>query len=224
MLGLLKLFSKSPFSPLQIHMDKVANCVGKVKEIFIALQHQDYKKVEAIAKQISDSEHEADLTKNDIRNHMTKGLFLLVDRRDLLDILSIQDSIADKAEDVSVLLTIRPLVVEEIFKKDFNLFLEKNLQSFQGVLHVVRELDELLETSFGGLEAEKVKQMVEKIALQEHEADVIQQTLLKLLFNQCDHLSAPLFQLWLKIFEEVGALSNLSERLANRIRMLLEVK
>jgi predicted phosphate transport protein (TIGR00153 family) len=224
MLSLLKLFSKSPFAPLQIHMDKVANCVGKVKEIFLALQDKDYKKVESLSKQISDLEHEADLTKNDIRNHLTKGLFLVVDRRDLLEILSIQDSIADKAEDIGVILSLRPLLFEEMFQTDFNSFLEKNLQSFQGVMHVVRELDELLETSFGGLEAEKVKQMVEKVAYLEHEADLLQQKLLHKLYNDCDHLSPPLFHIWNKIFEEVGALSNLSEKLANRIRMLLEVK
>ncbi len=224
MLSLLKLFSKSPFAPLQIHMDKVANCVGKVKEIFTALQNKDYKKVETISKQISDLEHEADLTKQDIRNHMTKGLFLLVDRRDLLQILSIQDSIADKAEDIAVIVSLRPLVFESIFQEDFNHFLEKNLQSFLGVMQVIRELEELLETSFGGLEAEKVKQMVEKVAYLEHEAALIQQKLLRKLYNQCDHLSPPLFHMWNKIFEEVGALSNLSEKLANRIRMLLEVK
>lgn len=224
MLSLLKLFSKSPFAPLQIHMDKVANCVGKVKEIFTALQDKDYKKVESLSKQISDLEHEADLTKNDIRNHLTKGLFLVVDRRDLLEILSIQDSIADKAEDIGVILSLRPIVFEETFQADFNNFLEKNLQSFQGVMHVVRELDELLETSFGGLEAEKVKQMVDKVAYLEHEADVLQQKLLHKLYNECDHLSPPLFHIWNKIFEEVGALSNHSEKLANRIRMLLEVK
>jgi predicted phosphate transport protein (TIGR00153 family) len=224
MLSLLKLFSKSPFSPLQIHMDKVANCVGKVKEIFTQLQNKDYEKVRSVSKQISNLEHEADLTKNDIRNHLTKGLFLVVDRRDLLEILSIQDNIADKAEDIGVILSLRPIIFEEIFKNDFNLFLEKNLQSFQGVMHVVRELDGLLETSFGGLEAEKVKQMVEKVAYFEHEADVLQQKLLHKLYNECEHLSPPLFNIWNKIFEEVGALSNLSEKLANRIRMLLEVK
>jgi predicted phosphate transport protein (TIGR00153 family) len=224
MLSLLKLFSKSPFSPLQIHMDKVANCVGKVKEIFTQLQNKEYEKVRNLSKQISDLEHEADLTKNDIRNHLTKGLFLVVDRRDLLEILSIQDSIADKAEDIGVILSLRPIVFEEIFQSDFNLFLEKNLQSFHGVMHVVRELDELLETSFGGLEAEKVKQMVDKVAYLEHEADVLQQKLLHKLYNECEHLSPPLFHIWNKIFEEVGALSNLSEKLANRIRMLLEVK
>jgi predicted phosphate transport protein (TIGR00153 family) len=224
MLSLLKLFGKSPFAPLQIHMDKVAHCVGKIKEIFVLLQQNDQKKIAILADQISTLEHEADLTKNDIRNHLTKGVFLLIDRRDLLEILSIQDSIADKAEDIATLVSLRPLPIAPEFSKEFFAFVEKNLQAFQGVMHVIRELDELLETSFGGLEAQKVKQMIERVAFLEHEADIIQHRLLRILFNECTELPAPIFYIWNKIFEEIGEISNLSENLGNRIRMLLEVK
>ena len=37
-------------------------------------------------------------------------------------------------------------------------------------------------------------------------------------------LSQTAFHLWQKIFEAVGAISNLSEGLANRVRMTLELK
>jgi predicted phosphate transport protein (TIGR00153 family) len=224
MLTLLKLFGRSPFAPLRIHMDKVANCVEKVPDLFFALQSDDQQKVHQLAKEISDLEHEADLTKNDIRNHLSKGLFFLVDRSDLLEILSIQDSIADKAEDISVLLTIRPLKIEPSFQEDFQFFLQKNMEAFQITRQIIQELNELLETSFGGLEAEKVKEMVEQVAFKEHEADLLQMSLLKKLFNSENELPYPVFHLWLKIFEEIGWLSNLSETLSNRIRMLLEVK
>jgi uncharacterized protein len=224
MLTLLKLFGRSPFAPLRLHMDKVANCVERVPDLFSALQCDDQQKVHQLAKEISDLEHEADLTKNDIRNHLTKGLFLLVDRADLLEILSIQDSIADKAEDISVLLTIRPLKIEPSFQEDFQDFLNKNMEAFQVTRQITQELHELLETSFGGLEAEKVKDMVAQVAFKEHEADLLQMKLLKKLFNSDKELPYPVFHLWLKIFEEIGWLSNLSETLSNRIRMLLEVK
>ncbi len=221
MLTLLKLFGKSPFSPLQLHMEKVTACVAKVEELFKAMGNHD--EICRIAEEISRLEHEADLTKNYIRNHLTKGLFLLIDRADLLEILSIQDSIADKAEDIGVLLTLRKLQPDAAFQKNFEPFLKKNLACVSGVSRIMQELDELLETSFGGSEAEKVRQMTEAVALMEHEADVLQEPLLKALFNN-DDLPTPVFTLWMKICQEVGALSNLSEKLANRIRMLLEVK
>ena len=67
------------------------------------------EKIEKLVADLSRMEHEADLTKNDIRNHFPKSLFLPIDRAHFLEILSVQDSIADKAEDIGILLTLRPL-------------------------------------------------------------------------------------------------------------------
>lgn len=224
MLTLLKLFGKSPFAPLQIHMEKVALCVAKLEDIFQALLAEDRHKVEALAAEISENEHEADQTKSYIRNHLTKGLFFLMDRSDLLTILSLQDSIADKAEDIGLLLTMKPLKLPAHLQEDFLAFLQKNLLTFRESFQIMQELDELLETSFGGNEAEKVRQMTEKVAKLEHEADLLKTALLKRLFTEGDGLPHTVFHLWLKIFEAVGDLSDLAEKLADRIRMLLEVK
>lgn len=222
MLTLLKLFGKSPFAPLQIHMEKVALCVAELEALFKAFFAGDSKTVARLASAISDNEHEADQTKNYIRNHLTKGVFFLMDRSDLLAILALQDSIADKAEDIGFLLTMRALPLT--FQEDFFPFLEKNLQALQETFKIMQELDELLETSFGGNEAEKVKQMTEKVARLEHEADILEAALFKRLYNEGDAMPHTVFHLWRKIFEEVGSLADLAEKLADRIRMLLEVK
>lgn len=221
---LLKLFGRSPFAPLQKHMEKVFACVHLLPELFLALQSGDASKVEAIAATISIKEHEADLTKNDIRNHLPKSLFLAMDRANLLEILAIQDSIADKAEDIAVLTTLKKLSFLEPCKEEFTAFLKKNIEAFDGVFAIIKELHELLESSFGGIEAEKVGEMVEKVAAREHEADIIQRRLLKIFFSEDNALSPGSFHLWQRIFELIGSISDLSEKLANRIRMTLELK
>lgn len=108
MLTIARLFGKSPFAPLQTHMNKVGSCIEKLKKMFDVLAKMDIDKVEKLAAELSSLEHEADLTKNDIRNHLPKSLFIPIDRGQFLEILSIQDSIADKAEDIGILLTLRP--------------------------------------------------------------------------------------------------------------------
>lgn len=224
MLTILKLFGRSPFAPLQSHMEKVSACVHLLPELFLALQSGDAARAEALANTISEKEHQADLTKNDIRNHLPKSMFLAMDRQNLLEILSIQDSIADKAEDVAVLATLKTLPVLEPCREEFAAFLQKNLEAFDDVFAIIKELHELLESSFGGIEAEKVGAMVQKVAVKEHEADIIQRRLLKLFFNEDKDLSPSSFHLWQRIFESIAAISNLSEKLANRIRMTLELK
>src|SRR3989344_2456887 len=101
MLTIARLFGKSPFAPLQTHMEKVSSCMSELPYLFKAILVQDQEAISDIAAKISKLEHEADLTKNDIRNHLPKSLFLLVDREALLEILSLQDALADQAEEIS---------------------------------------------------------------------------------------------------------------------------
>lgn len=224
MLNIARLFGKSPFAPLQSHMKKVALCMARLSDIFDALSKMDMEKIEKLVADLSRMEHEADLTKNDIRNHLPKSLFLPIDRGHFLEILSVQDSIADKAEDVGILLTLRPLKSFQNFHTDLVHFFRKNEIVFLDAKHIVEEIDELLESSFGGIEAEKVKAMVEQTAHKESEADKMQKQLMKQLFTHGETLTVPEFNLWMRLIEEVGAISHLSERLANRIRMILELK
>ena len=96
------LFARSPFSPLQSHMEKVAECVQKIEALFQAFFESKHDAISTLAAEISDMEHAADLTKNEIRNNLPKGLFLAVNRGDLLEILSLQDTLADRAEDIGI--------------------------------------------------------------------------------------------------------------------------
>ncbi|MFQ5708089.1 MAG: TIGR00153 family protein [bacterium] len=219
-----KLFGHSPFAPLQMHMNKVTDCVEKVSEIFSALDKGEQENIEALARELSTLEHTADLAKNDIRNNLPKGLFLAVNRANILEILALQDSIADKSEDIGVLLTYRKLGIADEMKEHFNAFLEKNLDTFHAAERIIQQMDELLQTSFGGKEAEKVKKMVDEVAFKEHEADLLQQELLKKLFSIENKLSYSSFILWLRTIETLGAISNLAEKLGNRVRMTLELK
>lgn len=224
MLTLAKLFGKSPFAPLQTHMDKVACCVGELPALFKALIAQDMDTIAQISKQISSLEHEADLTKNDIRNHLPKSLFLQVDRGALLQILALQDAIADQAEEIALHAGMRTVPLLPEMQEDFSNFCSKNIEAFWLVRKVIQELEELLESSFGGIEAQKVKGMVEQIAFCEYEMSIIQNKLMKRLYLEGDEMACPLFHLYLTLIEEIGQLACLSEKLGNRVRMLLEIK
>lgn len=220
---LQSLFARSPFSPLQTHMEKVAECVEKLNELYQAHLDSDFKRLKKIANEISELEHSADITKNEIRSDLPKGLFLAVNRADLLEILSIQDTIADRAEDLGVIVTLKKLEPLTEIKDELKQFLDKNIEAVRHAHNIIREMDELLQTAFSGKEAEKVRKMVETAALMEHEADVLQRELLKKLFAMEDSLAYTSFFLWVNALEIVASLGNLAEKLAYRVLMLLEV-
>lgn len=223
MLTILSLFGRSPFAPLQTHMRKVAACVDKIPEVVAALEARDFDQLEIICQAISEMEHSADLTKQEIRDNLPKGMFLPIDRGNLLEILTLQDSIADKAEDVAILFTLKKLETIPEIHEAFGAFVQKNIDTFKEVERIVKEMQDLLESSFGGVEAQKVRQMVDNVGYSEHQVDVMQRDLVKTLYNM-EEMDFRSFHLWLRIIREIGALSNISEKLANRVRMTLDLK
>jgi len=224
MLTIAKLFGKSPFSPLQSHMNKVSSCIKKLTEIFQEIEKQNFEKIEILVAELSKLEHEADLTKNDIRNHLPKSLFLPISREQFLEILSTQDNIADKAEEIGNILLLCPKNSLRVFTETFQNFFKKNLETFWDARQIIKEFDELLESSFGGLEAEKVKSMVDQAAYKEYQADVLKTAVRKEFFNLADTLTPSAFYLWANLINEVGSISHISEKLANQIGMILELR
>lgn len=224
MITILKLFGRSPFAPLKSHMHLVSLCVHMLNELFDAMEKKDYEALETISDRICAEEHAADLIKNDIRSHLPKSLFLPIDRHHLLDILHIQDDIADAAEDIAVLATLKPLEITESLRPNLRSFLTKNIEAFDGAVQIINEMHELLESSFGGIEAVKVRAMVDAVAAKEHDIDVFQRKLLKQLFSSEDVMPYTSFCLWQKIFEAIVSISNCSEKLAYKVRLTLELK
>lgn len=216
------LFSRSPFTPLQTHMEKVAECVSKLDDLFLAFLKNDVELIMKLTEEISDLEHSADLTKNDIRSNLPRGLFLAINRADLLQILSLQDSIADKAEDIGILMTLKKLDPEKNLRAELKAFLEKNMDAVKTAHQIILELERLLQSTFGGAEAKRVRQMVNDVAFIEHEADIMQRGILKKLYNMEDKLNYASFNLWINLVLEIAALSNLSEKLAYKISSLIE--
>lgn len=220
---IVNLFGRSPFAPLRKHMEQVACCVHLLPDLFVALFEGRYTRVQEIAVVIQAYEHEADKTKNDLRNHLPKSLFLPIDRGQLLEILTLQDRLADRAEDIAVLTILKEITLPTDLHIPFQRFLSKNLEAFNVLLQIVAEMHELLESSFGGFEAEKVSTMVEKVAYIEHEVDILQRELLRAIFKAEDSFTLGSFYLWQKILEALSDISNISETLSNRIRMTLEL-
>ncbi len=224
MRALSNLFGRSPFTPLRSHMEKVASCVHKLPALFSFLEKDDPEGMNRVANEISNLEHEADITRDAIQTELPKSLFMPIERRDLLEILKLQDQIADSVEDVAVMMGLKSLSLPFAVKPDFELFLTKNIEAFDTVVLIVKELHELLESSFGGIEADKVRQLSRTVAAKEREGDQIQKKLVKGLIDYEHEMSYSTFFLWMKIFEKIAAVSNISERLGNQIRMTLEHK
>ena len=219
-----KLFGWSPFRLLQQHMEQVATCVAKMCEALDAFERESWADVDSAAEEISRMEHVADKIKDEIRGNLTRRLFLPIDRGRVLEILALQDSLADRAEDVAVLLTIKRLKILPSIADQFREFRDVNIKAVNLVAKIIDQFDELVETGFGGTTADKIRTMVHDVAYAEHEVDLIQRKLLKDFFVLETELSSGDLYLWMQLIRQLASLSNGSENLANRTLAILESK
>jgi len=219
-----KLFGRSPFVPIQQHMERVARCVTKGQAMIDAYLAGDQATVETLAKEIDEIESAADKLKRDIENQLRGGMFMAVERGRLRQVIIVQDSIADKMQNLARLLTLRACTDPPPFVETFRRFVQLNIDTFDAIRLVIDELDNLLEAGFAGGEAQTVIEMVRRVSALESQADDLQHELLKELFNTESDMGVAGFFLWTKILKQVSDLGDRSNRLGNRIRGTLQLK
>ena len=120
----------------------------------------DWQSANALAQEITSSKQDADVIKRDIRMQLPRSVFLPVARTDLLELVSIQDQIGYNCEQVAQLLLLRKPDFPGDFGPTVAGFCRSTLAVSQKVLSTIIELDELLETSFKGREADFVEKLI----------------------------------------------------------------
>ena len=221
MRSILSMFSKSPFKPLGSHMDKVRACVDQIEPLFKALSKEDYDEVDKISELIVKLEHEADKIKDDIRTHMKQTVFLPVDKKDFMHLLSAQDDIADAVEDLAVLLRIKNLNVPEVIRGSLDELVDHVIKTACSGCDLILELEALLESSFGGAEAEKVEKATQVLGTLEWEADRKQFQLAQKLFSLDSQINAPDLLLWNEVIKKLGAVADKTEQIGKTLRIFL---
>ncbi len=218
---IFSMFAKSPFKPLVSHIDLVQECVNQIIPLFEFLQARDYQKVEETSKRIEKLEHKADKIKDDIRSHLPQSIFLPVDKRDFMRLLSAQDDIADAVEDLAVLLRIKNLEIPGALNESLMGLAHHVVGAASEACRMIRELEDLLEASFGGAEAEKVEKMAQNLGTAEWEADKKQFLLAQQLFSLGDQLSAADLLLMNEVVKKLGGVADEAEKIGKTLRIFL---
>lgn len=217
--ALANLLVKSPFPQVSMMMGRVQICASRVPQLIERLIENDYTTVEEIAQEIRQLESEADDLKDSVRSKIPVRLFLPVDRRDLLRLISQIDAIADCAEDVAVLVTLRRLEVPPPLKPILPKFVNQVLEVVRASEELVSEYEDLIATGFSGKTAERVIAEVKHIARLEHEADELQNQCAKALFAAEVDLPATSLFIWTKVLNKIGGMANHAEHIADQFRL-----
>lgn len=215
------LFGKSPFGPLADHTERVHDTVMLIRPLFEAFLAGDWDRTQEIYERICQLEQQADAIKNEIRDHLPKSLFLPVNRADVLMFLKEQDALADGAEDLGVILTMRRTPVPPEMTEPILAFVDQVIRTSELWYETVKTLPELQEASFTGPEVGHTIASIIRVSDLEREADEQQAAVTKMLFERETELGAVSVFLWMNIFKTLGSVANHAENSADLLRLML---
>lgn len=211
----------SPFTILQRHMRVVLQCAEQVVPLLDALLVEDREAVRALSVQISTLESEADALKHELRLHLPRSLFMPVDRRDLLEVLHTQDSIADVAEDIAEMFVNREMVVPLPAQEPLKALTVRCVEVVRQAAELIENLDELLVVGFKGRTAAKVEELATAINTAENETDVLERQLERIIFSLEDQLSPVSVMFWYQLIGWIGDFADYAEKIGNTVRLMI---
>ena len=202
---IMGLFAKSPIKPLQRHVVCVTECCSHLINFFETSSKGDWEKAAEIRAQISHLEKEADVLKREIRLKLPRGLFLPVDRSDMLELLTQQDK----------------LVIPAPLQENFIAYVKRCLDAANQAQNVINELDELLETGFKGREVTLVAEMIHQLDVIEDDTDAMQIQLRQQLMAIEQDMNPIDVMFLYKILEWVGGIADQAQRVGARLELML---
>jgi predicted phosphate transport protein (TIGR00153 family) len=214
------LFGRSPVRPMQEHMRAAVACARATLPLFEDMVAGRVESLPRRREEIDRLEHEADRIKHEIRSHLPSRLMLAVDRRDLLEILDFQDSIADVAQDVAGLVDQRSMVVPGPLAEATLDLVRSVIACCETALRIIEELDELQETGFSGAEAARVSEMITELSREESESDRLAERAQRKLFALEGELGVGTV-FWYDVINAVARIADFAERVGNRLRLLI---
>ncbi|WP_439886672.1 TIGR00153 family protein [Pseudomonas sp. MBLB4123] len=217
----VSLFGRSPIGPMQQHIAKAHECAANLVPFFEAVMAEDWTRVEQVQQDMARLEHEADKLKKSVRLHLPKSLFLPVPRSDLLELLSVQDKVANRAKDIAGLMLGREMAIPQALQPIMRRYVQRSVDASAQALKAMNELDELLETGFAGREAVLVETLIEELGVIEQDTDSLQIDVRRQLFKLEKELPPVDVMFLYQIIDWIGDVADRAQRVGNRLEQLL---
>ncbi|WP_209327673.1 TIGR00153 family protein [Pseudoalteromonas sp. PA2MD11] len=217
----LGVFAKSPIKPMEDHIKKVHQASKALIPFFNHVFKEEWQEAEEIRLNIRNLEREADEMKRNIRLQLPRGLFMPVERTDLLELVTQQDKIANKAKDIAGRVVGREMIIPTEIQTDFLAYVIRCVDATKQASKAINELDELLETGFKGREVTLVEKMLVELDAIEQDTDDMQIKIRRQLRAIENELNPVDVMFLYKIIEWVGELADIAERVGSRLELML---
>jgi predicted phosphate transport protein (TIGR00153 family) len=215
------IFASSPIGPLQKHMERVVECVSQLTPFMEAVLDDDAERRHAISEEIVRLEHKADELKKELRLHLPTSLFMPIDRRDMLEILAMQDEVAGVTRDLTGMMDARSMSIPDPMAAGFMELAKTCVQACEQAHTAISELDELIETGFDNAERTRIGGMLNELDALEHWTDEQAATLAGTLMALEDELPPVEVMFLYRAIDLTSTVADCAQRVGSRLQLTL---
>ena len=218
--NLTDVIGNSPLSTLERHVRVCADCVNLLTEYFEAAQAGEWKRAADLRDKIAKLESIADDLKLEVRSNLPRGLWMSVSRADLLELVRMQDKMANDTKDVAGLSLGRELAFPAKLEKSLFKYLAAITDCTNQAVEVIVALRELSRSAFGSRQVDAIAKMVTMVEKVERKSDDQQQALRAKLRKYEADLS-PIDAVFLyQLLSQIGEIADSAEKVSHRAQII----
>ena len=214
------LIKKSPFVPIQKHMEKAQASADELLKFLEAATNMDWEKAMQFRQRIVDLEHEADSLKAETRGLVPKSIFLSVPREDVLELVKRADEIPNTVKNISGLMIGRKMEIPPQITPTFMKFASEATGICNVAANATSIIDELFQFAFGGNAVEEMQKLIQNLDTLEDRCDETEIILRSELFAIEKELPPVDVMFLYSVINKIGELADRAEQVGHRISLI----
>ena len=141
-------------------------------------------------------------------------------RSDVIELLTVQDRMANKAKDIAGLMLGRKMVFPQSMAASAQQMLKLSIKAAEKAKDAISELDELLESGFSGKEIDLLQGLLNELDKIERDSDKAQVVIRADLLAMENDLPAVEVMFLYRIIDLIGDIADVSQQIGNRLLLL----
>ncbi|MGB1138846.1 MAG: TIGR00153 family protein [Luminiphilus sp.] len=214
------VISNSPLALLERHAGVCVDCVERLPLYFAEAQANRWGRASDVREEICRFEGLADELKQDVRSNLPRGLWMSVSRADLLELVRVQDKMANGVKEVSGISLGRQLAFPAAMTSEVADFIDVVVQVSRVVVKIIGATRELSRSAFGTRQTNVILDFVSQVEADERRSDEMQATLRARLREYEAELSAVDAIFLYQLLAAIGDIADNAEKVAHRAQII----
>ena len=215
-----EVFSNSPLALLERHVGVCVDCVERLPLYFAEAQANRWGRASDVREEICRFEGLADELKQDVRGNLPRGLWMSVSRADLLELVRVQDKMANGVKEVSGISLGRQLAFPAAMTSEVADFIDVVVEVSRVVVKIIGATRELSRSAFGTRQTNVILDFVSQVEADERRSDEMQAALRARLKEHEAELSAVDAIFLYQLLSAIGDIADSAEKVAHRAQII----